>query len=361
MANALLKLIVLLMLLCSPCQSYAGSFKAVFLNPGFQSQNATGDFWFNVTMFMEAAARDLDIELVTIYAQRNHILMKTMVEDIVALKPKYVVLVNERGIALNIIKQLAKHNIATFMLLNNLNNEDFNSLTAKEVDLLKGSVVPNNYNAGKKLVKNLANLYQAQNSNIKPVKLLALQGDYSTPASIEREQGLMDTVKGSDNFIMIDSTVANWSSEQAYSKVKGIVQHARIDIIWAANDAMAFGAKRAVEELKLDYPIYIGGFNWDFSSHYSINLSYGGHVALGARSLIMLKDIDSNRLKPNERHKVQDIFESSLSSYYKGFTLRLRQKQLDPYDFSRFSLQSESPLAFTIENLSKTYSEYSGN
>ncbi len=348
------------MLLCSPSPGYAGSFKVVFLNPGFQSQNATGDFWSNVTMFMEAAARDLDIELVTVYAQRNHILMKTMVEDVIALKPKYVVLVNEKGIALDIIKHLAKHNIAMFMLLNSLSNKDFNSLTAKEMELLKGSVIPNNYNAGKNLLKNLANLYQAQNSNIKPVKLLALQGDYSTPASIEREQGLMDGVKGG-NFVVIDSTVANWSSEQAYSKVKGIVQHARIDIIWAANDAMAFGAKRAVDELKLDYPIYIGGFNWELSSHYPINLSYGGHVALGARSLTMLKDIDSNRLKLNERHKVQDIFESSLSPYYKKFTLRIKNKQLDSYDFSRFSLQSEMPLAFTIENLSKTYNEHSGN
>lgn len=73
----------------------------------------------------------------------------------VAEKSKYVVLVNEKGIALSIIKQLARHDIASFMLLNSLNDKDLTLLSAKEKHLLKGSIIPNNYNAGKKLLNGL--------------------------------------------------------------------------------------------------------------------------------------------------------------------------------------------------------------
>ncbi len=360
MHKNILKVILFLLMLCQSNDGHTKSFKVVFLNPGFPAQNHTGNFWSNVTLFMEAAATDLDIELVTIYAQRDHILMRSMIKDIIAQKPKYVVLVNEKGIALDIIKQLAANEIASFMLLNNLSSKDLSSLTRKEKQLLKGSVIPNNYSAGKKLFNGLVNLYPSAPNKF--ITLLSLQGDYTTPASLERERGLADALKYNKSVTAIDNTIANWSKEQAYKKIKGILQHAHIDIIWTANDAMAFGAKKAIEESNIGYPIYIGGINWDIDDpHYPINLSYGGHVALGAQSLIMLKDIDNNYLVIDERHQVIDIFESSLSPYYKNFTQRLSQNKLEYYNFSRFSLSSAMPLTFTVENLSKAYDERTTN
>ncbi|WP_019028589.1 hypothetical protein [Colwellia piezophila] len=128
----------------------------VFLNPGFPVENATGSFWANVTLFMEAAATDLNIERVTVYAYRNHILMKSLADEIAAQKPKYVVLVNEKGIALKLIKQRATYDIASFMLLNNLNEQDLAILSLKERSYLIGSVIPNNYSAGKNLLNGLS-------------------------------------------------------------------------------------------------------------------------------------------------------------------------------------------------------------
>jgi hypothetical protein len=49
----------------------------VFLNPGYPTKIASGNFWLNVTQYMEAAADDLAIELITLYSHRNHILMKS--------------------------------------------------------------------------------------------------------------------------------------------------------------------------------------------------------------------------------------------------------------------------------------------
>jgi hypothetical protein len=99
---------------------FAERFKVVFLNPGYPTEIASGNFWLNVTQYMEAAADDLAIELITLYSHRNHILMKSWINDVLRKKPSYVILVNEKGIALALIKQLAQHNVASFMLLNNI-------------------------------------------------------------------------------------------------------------------------------------------------------------------------------------------------------------------------------------------------
>ena len=358
--SALIFLLVTINLLFSICQ--ASTFKVVFLNPGYPNDNTTGKFWSNVSLFMSAAAKDLDIELVTLYANRNHILMKSLAAKIISHEPKYIILVNEKGIASNLIKKVSSHKIPIFMLLNNLSDKDYASLTAKERDSIKGSIVPNNYLVGKQLIQGLLDISK-EISKLSPKTssqktLLALEGDFTTPAALERERGLSDVVKLNNKVTLLDNTVANWSNEKAYYKVKGILKRERVDIIWAANDAMAFGAKKAVEESDLSYPVIIGGINWDVEKGISpINLSFGGHVTLGAFALVMLKDIDSNVLPDNERHKVIDIFESSLKEFFPLFVQRLEAKNLESYDFLSFSRSSKQPLDFTIENLSANYQE----
>jgi ABC-type sugar transport system substrate-binding protein len=79
--------------------------------------------------------------------------------------------------------------------------------------------------------------------------------------------------------MLIDNTVANWPKQQAHEKVKGILQHTDVDIIWSANDAMAFGAKKAIIELNLTHKIVLGGINWDIANEdVPIDLSYSGYV-----------------------------------------------------------------------------------
>jgi ABC-type sugar transport system substrate-binding protein len=339
------------------CQAKT-EFKVVFVNPGYENENPTGSFWSNVTRFMDAAANDLNIELVTIYAQRNRILMANLTNKIIGHSPDYVILVNEKGIAFNLIKQVSTHEIPIFMLLNNINQEKLALLSKKERSLIYGSLTPDNYMVGKKLINDLANMYESLpdkiDTNISR-NILALHGDHNTQASLERKRGLLEGLLDNKRLHHIDSIIANWSKQQAYQKVKGILKRTRIDIIWAANDSMAFGAKKAIIESKVEYPIMIGGINWDIDdNHYPVNLSYGGHFALGAQSLIMLRGIHDNYLPKNQRHQTVNIFESSLNPVFKSFTKILENNALEYYDFSKFSYELKSRLPFTIENLEKT-------
>jgi hypothetical protein len=86
-----------------------------------------------------------------------------------------------------------------------------------------------------------------------------------------------------------------------------------------------------------------------------VNLSFGGHVSLGAMSLVMLKDINENNLPNNKRHQVIDIFESNLIPFYQPFIKRLHENKLEQYDFSKFSHSTVNNLPFSIESLDKVF------
>ncbi|WP_158089079.1 ABC transporter substrate-binding protein [Cognaticolwellia mytili] len=333
----------------------ARNFTVVFLNPGYPESNATGNFWANVTRFMVAAADDLNINLLTIYAYRNHVLMKSLAQQVIEQKPDYVILVNEKGIALNIVKKIAEHKIPVFMLLNTLSSDEYDLLSQDEKKFLIGSLTPDNYQVGKKLSDDLIKAYLKQNSRDNMINFFVLQGDHTTPAATARVKGFSDSIKAHENINLIDNTVANWSKQQAYQKVKGVLQRDRIDIIWSANDAMAFGAKKAVLEAELIYQPIIGGINWDVSDEgYTIDISYGGHVTLGAYAMAMLKGIDDKVIVDEEKYQLIDIFESSHSKHFSLFEALLVNNELSRYDFARFGEDSTTKMKFSIENLIET-------
>ncbi|TMP77084.1 sugar ABC transporter substrate-binding protein, partial [Pseudoalteromonas sp. S983] len=95
---------------------------------GHPSDNPTGHFWPNVNYFMQEAADDLNINLTTIYANRNHILMKSFAKDVIENKPDFAVIVNEKGVATSLVNKITAQKIKVFMLLNDLTNEELNAL-----------------------------------------------------------------------------------------------------------------------------------------------------------------------------------------------------------------------------------------
>ncbi|XQW86736.1 ABC transporter substrate-binding protein [Thalassotalea piscium] len=353
----MLKILLLLLSFIS-ISSQSAQFKVVFINPGFADNNTTGDFWSNVTQFMSAAANDLDIELVTFYTQRDHIFMNSLAESVINEQPDFAILVNEKGKVLELIKELTSANIPVFFLLNRLSPSELSLLSESQKSLIKGSVVPDNVLVGQKLIDGLVEQYyisHPKKDDKQNINLLALQGDFTTPASIDREKGLLTSLSHYDNVTLIDSTVANWSEQQAYEKVKGIIKRAPIDIIWAANDPMAVGARRAIAELNLPYPTIIGGVNWDIVDPKSaIDLSFGGHVTLGAYALILLDDIFNHGLTSEQVEQKIAIFESSLSSNYPRYIQFLSENNFEQFDFSQFSYSGNRRLTFSIKNMLNT-------
>jgi simple sugar transport system substrate-binding protein len=78
--------------------------------------------------------------------------------------------------------------------------------------------------------------------------VLEIQGRSGSPPTLSRSQGLRDILEKHPKIKIVDSIVANWLRDTAEDKV---AEHIRvipgIDVIFAQNDAMAFGAWRAAK------------------------------------------------------------------------------------------------------------------
>ena len=332
----------------------AKQIKVVVINPGHAQGDATGRFWSNVNAIMQAAADDLNIELVSLFANRNHIQMKSLANQALEHNPDYAIIVNEKGSGIAQLKVFAEHEIPVFALLNGFNDRELESLSDSEQKSLIGTVVPDNREAGKYLLSELISLHENKSDSI---NLLALRGDFASAAATERAQGLQQLLSAHKQLRLIDYPVANWSKAEAYTTVKGILKRARVDIIWSANDPMAFGALEAVQEANLPYPVTIGGMNWDETNlNSTIDVSLGGHVVLGAKALVMLADYHHKMLKPCEMNVVIDIFQSSLAGNMKRFLDNISDESLSKIDFSRFSQTHPETALFSLETfISHTY------
>lgn len=276
------------------------AFNVVFINPGSDDPtDATGPFWHNVSTFMREAAKDLDLDLEIIHAGRNHLRMTQAARSVLARvrPPDYLLLVNEKQSAADLLPLAARHGVKTLLL--------FNGLTPEQEDRLRrqglpkgwlGAVEPDNAKAGLLLAQGL--LEKACPGSDGLVHVVALAGDQSTPASSARLEGLKKALAGQPNAVLDITLFADWSYERAYTDTGNLLRFARdVNVVWAANDPMALGAAKALEEAGRDVGegVVVGGVNWDppalaALSENKLALDVGGHFMLGGWALVMLYD-----------------------------------------------------------------------
>tara|TARA_B100001059_G_scaffold180102_1_gene180836 strand:- start:183 stop:1328 length:1146 start_codon:yes stop_codon:yes gene_type:complete len=326
-----------------------------FINPGFSDSvdsknNNTGNFWFDVSKIMQNAATDLDVTLTIKYANRNHILMKELIQQAINDKPDYLILVNEKNVTSKYLSKIDSKNVPIYFLLNRPSPASVDKLRNNGTNIV-GSITPNNRVAGKLLMQELYNTFSKKTTT--QAHTLALLGDYATPASIMRTQGLMDFLTQTPQVTLIAKEVANWSEQEGFRKTLAYMQQApEINIIWCANDAIAFGAKRALKQLNKQSQVIVGGINWEAPPNNSseLDVSIGGHVLLGAYALVNLFD---NHTQPQHSpllHRTADIFDP-LNAANIPLYKAINTTGLAEIDFMQFSKTRADWHEFTIENL----------
>lgn len=327
-----------------------------FINPGFpdsaHQENNTGNFWFKVSKIMHNAATDLDINLKVEYANRNHILMKELIRQAIQDNPDYLILVDEKSVASGYLTKLNTKDVPIYFLLNRPAEQQLNFLKRDGLNII-GSVIPDNQNAGKELAHKLYNKHTL--SSNQTVNMLALLGDYTTAASIERTAGLNEFIEQKKGITLTGQDVANWSEHESYIKTMAFMQLApEINTIWCANDAIAFGAQRALIKLNKQNHVLLGGINWDSPPKglKPLDVTLGGHVLLGAFALTSIFDHNLKIDKQTQKHITLPIF-NNLTTRNQPLVELINHKGLDIIDFKKFSKTSPEQLPFTVENLLK--------
>lgn len=285
-------------LLCAPATAEAGDarrFSVTFVNPG-----KTGEaFWDLVTELMRAAAKDLEIDLEVLSAERDRFRMRALGLSVVgrAAPPDYLVLVNEERFAVDVVAAASRAGIRTMLLLNDLTAEQTAAVgrARRELPALIGSLVPDNEAAGYRMAR--AVIEGARRIGRRGADgrfhLLAIGGDEVTPASLDRTAGMRRALAEAPDVVLDRLIHANWNEAEAELQARRYLERSGRDDapvgVWAANDPIALGAMRAfaASGLEAGRHFAIAGLNWSPAGVAAVadrrmELTDGGHFLAGA-------------------------------------------------------------------------------
>jgi len=345
----------------------ATAMEVTFLNPGKQGER----FWDMVTETMQAAASDFDIQLEVVYAQRNRIKLVELGKQITSRDnpPDYLILVNEEQAAEKVFKSTRGTKIKTLMLLNDFLPQQRNSIgfPGDGGSNLLGAIVPDNEAAGRRMMQALVDCAEAKNTS--PLyHILAIGGDRTTPASLDRNNGAIAVIKENDQLKLDRFLYANWNQTEAENITSSYLKWAERNQIvpsgiWAANDPIAQGAKNALTTAGYvpGKDVCLVGLNWskqglDMVKSGEMVLTDGGHFLAGAWSIILLHDYHRKAQKSDStlpglvNFQMQSIDQNNLQQYLHF----LGDENWGKINFSGFSLsegESYNDYDFSLENV----------
>lgn len=326
--------------------------KVTFINPGISNPNdPTGGFWTSVTEFMKPAAAQLNIDLEVLYAERDHLRMQQLAREVAdrPVRPDYLLVVNEKQAADEMIKTADRVGLKVFLMQNN-----FLGQQAKEMGRPRqryphwiGSQVPDHQAGGYQIAKQIIERgLHASAPGSAHLQLFAIMGDASTEASVQRVQGLKRAVAEYPNVEVVQTVRGNWRRDIAYEQTKiALTRYPGIRVIWAANDPMALGALQAAIEAKRrpGEDIFIGGLNWDAPAlekvkEGSLVTSVGGHFMGGAWALVLLYDYHHGRDFAEESTEfISPMFGALNRGNIDRFLEKFSDRNWSKIDFTRFS------------------------
>lgn len=233
-------------LLGSAYGAMAQATSVVFLNPGASTET----FWVSYAQFMQAASKDLGLDLRVRYSERSA--DNTLVHAREALqggeRPDYLMLVNEQYVAPQILR-MAQGSGVKLLIVNN-------ALTADQIQLLDahkdaqwiGSLVADDEQAGYLMLTDLLQ----KHGPVAPgesLDLLAFSGAKNTPAAQLRERGLHRALAEHPEVRLRQLVYGEWNRQRAFEQATQLFKrYPHTALVWSANDEMALGAMQALQD-----------------------------------------------------------------------------------------------------------------
>ncbi len=104
-----------------------------------------------------------------------------------------------------------------------------------------------------RLVGKQAGQYVTEMLGGKGGKIVEIMGRSGSPPVLDRSVGFRDAVSSTHNIAIVDTIVADWLRDKAEDEMAAwLKKNGRVDVIFAQNDAMADGARRAAVKLGID-------------------------------------------------------------------------------------------------------------
>lgn len=308
----------------------AAETRIAFINPGKHDEF----FWPEVTRTMQAAAGQFGFSLDVVYAERDAQAMIRLGREAIdaADPPDILILVNEFQAAPELLKVVDARGIKVFMLLNAFVEKqavEMGTPGARYRNWI-GSLVPRNNGAGARMANNLIRC-MAEHGAERPYHVLALAGDSTTPASIERTAGMLAAFAAGGDTVSVDRHFhTNWQQPDGKRLTLNYLAWAKAHEvtpagIWAANDALALGAIDALQEAGREpgRDICVVGLNWSpeavsLVAEGKMAATDGGHFLAGGWTIVMINDYlrdDARRPIGNATFDMASIDDTDVSAF----------------------------------------------
>ncbi len=309
---------------------------------------------------MQAAARDLDIELTVAWGERDRRRIVALGVELAEGQPDYMLVVNEYRSAVPIIQAAQRNQVSSLMAFSDLTLEDIAILNGGGgIRHLMGGIMPDNPGAGMMTGRALIRAARGARAGRRDrLPLIAIGGSRSTPAASLRLDGFLRVLRQDGGADLLDNISVNWSREEAYQRAMGLLRRQpQVAGIWCANDDIALGAMDAATELgrQPGKDIFVVGTNWQAEALEALvdgrmSLSAGGHFLVGAWALGLLRDhYDSGHPHVGSIQQVVTLAamdQARAAAYLQHFAGDAWERM----DYRRFR-GDDSPHSFTVEPL----------
>lgn len=334
----------------------------VFLSPG----PASDGYWSTYARFMKSAANKLGMSLTVRFSDRDtrQLLILAREELQGPQRPDYLVFSNELNVAPEILRLSQGSGVKLFAVNNTLTADQtriLGDLRQRYPDFL-GSLIANDEDAGYLAATNLINLY-SKGGHSRAMEMLAFSGTNTTPVSLKREKGMYRALAEHPEVRLRQIALGGWRRDRALEQARLLLKrYPGVNLIWAANDLMAFGAMDAVRENggEPGKEVLFSSINWSPPSleemkQGRISAIVGGHFTIGGMAMVILHDYDvadpatrsmigAREAKVMQLVKPEDVNKILKASKQDDFGIDVRV----------FSLQGKPPgsdYAFTLKSL----------
>lgn len=233
------------------------------------SDHVTDALWYQtMDRHIKSSARDLNMNVENFFAgdDRTKITSNVRAKIEAGFDADYLVFSNQVGIGVELLMLCEELNVKCFMIGSGLTGRDVETYGGPRQKLKNwiGQIIPDDEQAGYDLAIELieqARKTKKTNNDITPIKVIGITGTSSTPASVNRTNGLHSAISSYEDVELLQIVSARWSGAVAASKYELLNErYGGIDVVWAASNDMALGVLEKARFLK-KIP-KIGGFDF---------------------------------------------------------------------------------------------------
>ena len=332
--------------------------RVIFISPHLDKP---GKFHDLALRFMSIASKSLDIELTGIDATTMSDLSST-VRDLLATpeRPHGAVIINAKNVAATQLKILDEESVHSVVAYEGFYETDRAQvgLPGSPLKYWRSEIMPDDLEVGRLLARTLIDRAAAEDRRGPDgkIRVLTLSGPF-TQAATNRLTGFRETVQTSGHEVAYDLRMADWSQEKGYRLTTEYLESFRPQVIWAANDSIARGAARALDEadLKPGEDVLVGGVDWIGDSLRDVEqgrftTSVGGHILDGIWALVMIRDALDGKLPPVER-RIASSMVAATADDASRYLRAVDESYLRTIDFAARFSRSDGRYDFSLDRL----------